>query len=260
MQRKFCQVNACDFQRGDLISFLVTKLLNQREFINLILTIQCTDTTSQSDVSKKNRLEQLVPSSKVIVARKHSGLEIAKADPVAGWHTFSENLWRGQCARTDQWNRSNARTLDSGRLDYRFIVVPRQTDFASNPWSFANAIVLLCIVSHLRHCPLRKDSWVNNRGNGSHTTFLSFGRSLFKLEALLFVDFLRLRRTRVSCWTEPRWVSPTSTLKGRKMYRTVISFLAIRRMNVNMRSPRLFSILNENIVIPLRTACAVAES
>jgi len=27
----------------------------------------------------------------------------------------------------------------------------------------------------------------------------SFDRSLFKLEALLFVDFLRLRRTRVSC-------------------------------------------------------------
>lgn len=35
----------------------------------------------QSDVGKKNRLEQLVPSSKVIVARKHSGVEIAEADP-----------------------------------------------------------------------------------------------------------------------------------------------------------------------------------
>lgn len=31
-----------------------------------------------------------------------------------------------------------------------------------------------------------------------------------------------------------------------KTYRTVISFLAIRHVNVNMRNPRLFPILNEN--------------
>jgi len=75
-------------QRGELISFLVAIIvINRREFIDPIyLTIRCAGTP------KKNRLEQLVPSSKVIVAHKHSGPKIAKADPVAGWHTFSENL------------------------------------------------------------------------------------------------------------------------------------------------------------------------
>lgn len=86
------------------------------------------DTTSQSDVSKKNRLEQLVPSSKVIVARKHSGLEIAKVDSVAGWHTFSENLWRGQRARTDQWNRLNAGTR---RLKNRLIAISHWQEISS---------------------------------------------------------------------------------------------------------------------------------
>lgn len=52
----------------------------------------------------------------------------------------------------------------------------------------------------------------------ARTRLSSVGRSLFKLKALLFVDFLRLRRTRVSCWTKPRWVSPTSMLEGGKMY------------------------------------------
>lgn len=61
-----------------------TIAINRRDFIDPMLTIRCIDITSQSDVSKKNRLEQLEPSSKVIVARKHSGLEIAKVDSVAG--------------------------------------------------------------------------------------------------------------------------------------------------------------------------------
>jgi len=70
-------------QRGELISFLVAIIvINRREFIDPIyLTIRCAGTPVSP---KKNRLEQLVPSSKVIVAHKHSGPKIAKVDPVAG--------------------------------------------------------------------------------------------------------------------------------------------------------------------------------
>lgn len=224
-----------------------------------MLTTRCIDITSQSDVSKKNRLEQLEPSSKVIVARKHSGLEIAKVDPVASWHTLTQNLWRGQRPRTDQWNRSNA-GIQMRRLEISRSLLTR--DNVSNPRSFPN---INCLTFYFVSC---LSLFVTSRGKihestiaeTARTRLSSFDRSLFKLETLLFVDFLRLRRTRVSCWTEPRWVSPTSMLERRKMYLTVISFLAIRHMNVNMRNPRLFPILNENIVVPLRTICFVAES
>lgn len=59
--------------------------------------------SSRSDISEKNRLERLVPSSKVIVPRAYSGLKeiatVRSCEPAD--ILFPENSWRGHVRRVN---------------------------------------------------------------------------------------------------------------------------------------------------------------